>query len=166
MLFRSVCKLLVRLIFKFLGSDSGEITELINTAAFIIIGGGFGMAVNKSKAGSVGFIFIILLLVLILPTLYIFNSIIDYHLWIQTISEKQKISYDQSQIIINDFLRKETSFSGFFGYYNYLAKAFMFGDKVTENYVLAIIVNWGIRIFYFGLSIFFTVFSYKETANE
>jgi hypothetical protein len=159
------CKLLVRLILLYIGADASEFIELINTAALIIIGAGFGLAVKKSSAGRTGLIITILLLVPMLPSLYVFNSVIDYHEWIQTVSEKQRITYDQAQVLTNAFLAEETGVSGFLGYYTYTDKAFIFGIKVTRNEWLALIVNWGIRIFYFSLSIFFVVFSYKEATE-
>ena len=159
-------KLLVRVILTFLGSEAGEFIELVNTAVFLVVGGGFGFAIKKSDSGRFGFIISIALLVPLIVSLYCFNPVIDYREWIEDVAAQQKISYEDAKTLTDAFLRNEVSLSGFIGYYSYTAKAFFWGEKVKERHLLASIVNWGIRIFYLGLSIFFTVFSFKEARGD
>lgn len=150
-----------------------EIIELLNLLVFAIVGMGFGLATGllpTPDSRKISTIFLIILVPVILAVPQYFK----YDLWIQDISQQDKIGNSQAMTVANSFLKNRIGHQGVFGFYLYTGQFPMIPTKQSQmqdlqrleqqvnskfvkvsgipptvvNWLMGICF-WGIRLFYF-----------------
>ena len=173
--------------------DILEVVEFVNVLVFAILGMGFGLAtillpkIVRQQTSA-------LLLIILVPLIFSTNAIIEYNTWINTVADKQKISYPQAENLTNSFLNHRVGLDGFFGYYVYTAQFpvlptsqddikgvekleqkvrlqffsvnKLIGLKPEIIFGLLATSRWMIRIFYFSLAVVATVRHFQEGCRE
>ncbi len=171
-----------------------EIVETVNILVFAILGMGFGLIsiyLPKRWGIKIGALFLIILF----PLIFTITNLVRYHTWIQHIVANQGISYVRAENFSNNFLKNKIGTEGFIGFYLYTAsfpalptkesqiqeieelqksvknkilQIILHGNKIqlsTATGILAI-GSWGIRVFYFLLSLLATVVHFWEGLKE
>jgi len=95
-----------------------ELSEISNLVVFALLAGGIGAATiwlprrwnPWAKAG---------LLLAVSPFVFSASYVMHQRLWVQRVAQRAEISYPEAQRVTNDFLKRETGKSGFFGFYPY-----------------------------------------------
>lgn len=167
---------------------SMEILEILNILVFAILGMGFGVA-TVILPRYFGIKVSQIVLVILIPLIFTTSTFFRYHQWVQDFQITERISHNQSELITNSFLRKQTNGQqeGLWGFYLYTANipilpsnekdmieldAWMTASKnrvmrITgqeEKMVLLLFASrgWGLRIFYLIVSIMATIVNFKE----
>lgn len=170
-----------------------EVVEFVNVLVFAILGMGFGLAtaylpkISRHKTSA-------LLLIILVPLIFSISPTIRYNMWIEDVADREMISYAEAASLTNSFLSRRVGVNGFLGFYVYTAQFpvlptnqaeieqveklekqvkanFLSINKIMRINPEIITVSlafskWLIRIFYFSLAAFTTIYHFKTGCQQ
>ena len=171
-----------------------EAIELANLVIFAIFGMLFGVATAFLPKSKLRYLTTGVLIILI-PILFSITSIVRYRQWLQAVAIEERISYARARRLANSYLSSKVGKRGFWGFYLYTARfpvvptnsqqmneleemdrriksglnkllSNAIGDRPEIVNFFFAIQGWIIRLFYFSIALFATIFHFQDGVTQ